>query len=411
MIQIITNNIKKYEEFSKSEFLISKIDEFQSFDNYLITIIDISDEDLWCNKADAINNINQYMDFRSIMSGINKSKKSNLIILFPQNIQYYYSYHYVSNRYKYTEVKKIKDMQDNFINIINSNLINMNLVGINFGKSYAKVNKSKLTADFSFINVDKKDILLKADNNNDIVAIQNNKAVITTLKVSTENEIKDLLQIFFRDSFNKGTLVPEWIKDIDFYTDKKCKDEIEKIDREIKNLNVQKDELKSIIDENLEYKSILYETGEVLAKQINNMLSKVFEYDMSQFKDQYEEDGCIKLEDITFIIETKGLNNEISGNNVSDACNHLIMYEDRLDAEGITENAKCLFFVAYERNKSITDRVEIKERLEKIAKANNTLIIDTRIFLKIFEDFLNKKIGKEQIKNLFKDNIGKLSYE
>ena len=345
------------------------------------------------------------------MSGINKSNKSNLIILFPQNIQYNYSYHYVGNYLKYTKVKKIKDMQSDFLDIINSNLISMNLVGINFGKSYTKVNKSKLVADFSFINVDKKNILLKADNNNDIVAIQNNKAVITTLKASTENEIKDLLEIFFRDSFNKRTLAPDWIKDIDFYTDKKCKDEIKKIDKEVENLNIQKDEFKNIIDENLKYKSILYETGEVLSKQINSMLSKIFEYDMSQFKDKYEEDGLIKLEDVTFIIETKGLNNEISGNNVSDACNHLIIYEDKLEAENIKENAKCLFIVAYERNKNIIDRVEIKERLEKIAKANNTLIIDTRVFLKIFEDFLNKKINKEQIKELFKENIGKLFYE
>ena len=48
------------------------------------------------------------------------------------------------------------------------------------------------------------------------------------------------------------------------------------------------------------------------------MLSEIFEYDMSDFEDVYEEDGLIKLEDVTFVIETKGLNKEISGNNISD---------------------------------------------------------------------------------------------
>ena len=105
MIQIITNNIKKYEEFSKSEFLISKIDEFQSFDNFDITIIDISDENLWYYKGDNNNSINQYMDLRSIREAILKSKKSNVLVVFPQNIQYHYSYHYVVNEQKYTEVK------------------------------------------------------------------------------------------------------------------------------------------------------------------------------------------------------------------------------------------------------------------------------------------------------------------
>lgn len=36
MIQIITNNKKKYDKFSEKKFLISKIDDFQSFDNYEI---------------------------------------------------------------------------------------------------------------------------------------------------------------------------------------------------------------------------------------------------------------------------------------------------------------------------------------------------------------------------------------
>lgn len=154
----------------------------------------------------------------------------------------------------------------------------------------------------------------------------------------------------------------------------------------------------------------MFESGDILANQINKMLSKIFDYDMTAFKDIYEEDGLIKLDDITFVIETKGLNNEISGHNVSDAGNHLIMYEDKLEENGISENAKCLFIVAYERNKNINDRVDIKDRIIKIAQANNTLIVDTRIFLEIYEDFLNKNINKEEIKNLFKDNIGVLKY-
>ena len=147
-----------------------------------------------------------------------------------------------------------------------------------------------------------------------------------------------------------------------------------------------------------------------MAKQINKMLSEILEYDISQFKDTFEEDCLIKLDDVTFVIETKGLNNEISGHNISDACNHLIIYEDKLEEENKTENAKCLFIVAYERQKKIQERVKIKERVEKIAKANNTLIVDTRIFLNIFEDFLNNKITKDEIKEIFKSNIGVLEY-
>lgn len=410
MIQIITNNIKKYEEFSKSEFLISKIDEFQSFDNYDITIIDISDENLWYYKGDNNNSINQYMDLRSIREAILKSKKSNVLVVFPQNIQYHYSYHYVVNEQKYTEVKKIKDMQKNFIEIINSNLINMNFISLNFGKSYTKEKSYKLAADFSFGNVENNDVILKAENGNDAVVIKNGKTVLTTLKLSTEQETIFLLRKSFQDCFENKSLAPEWIKEVQFYTDEKCKEEILELDKKIEELNGQKDILENILNENAEYKSILYETGEILAKQINKMLSEILEYDISQFKDTFEEDCLIKLDDVTFVIETKGLNNEISGHNISDACNHLIIYEDKLEEENKTENAKCLFIVAYERQKKIQERVKIKERVEKIAKANNTLIVDTRIFLNIFEDFLNNKITKDEIKEIFKSNIGVLEY-
>lgn len=75
MIQIISNNIEKYKDFSKQNFLITAIDEFQSFDNYEITAIDISDGKLWRNKGADTSNINQYMDFKSIQSAIKKQRK------------------------------------------------------------------------------------------------------------------------------------------------------------------------------------------------------------------------------------------------------------------------------------------------------------------------------------------------
>ena len=94
MIQIITNNKSKYNKFSNDIFIISRIDEFQSFDNYDITIVDISDSSLWYNKGSELNSIDQVLDFKSINNAISKSKKSEILIVFPQNIYYEYSYIY-----------------------------------------------------------------------------------------------------------------------------------------------------------------------------------------------------------------------------------------------------------------------------------------------------------------------------
>lgn len=412
MIQIITDNSDKYKEFSKDKFLISDLDEFQSLDNYEITIIDISDESLWNNNDSNTTNINKRSDLQSLNNAINRSTKSSIIVFFPQNIYFHYSYTYKSSTRSrsYDKSEKIKDMRNDFIEIVTKNLINMEQTKINYGKTYTKIAKEKYQSDFSFTFVNDKDVILKAENNNDITLIKKNKVFITTLKSEDENKVINLLQYIFPTIFSKASEKPEWINDIDFYTDKKCKEDLKILDEKISSLKQEKKNIELNISENLKYKSILFETGNILSVQINNMLSKIFDYDMSQFKDVYEEDGLLKLEDVTFIIETKGLNNEISGHNISDACNHLIIYEDKLDENNITENAKCLFFVAYERNKPLNERTEIKDRIEKIAKANNTLIIDTKVFLNIFEDFLNKKIKKEEIKDLFKDNTGILLY-
>lgn len=411
MIQIISYDTDKYKNYSKEIFTVSEIDCFQSFDNYDITVIDISATGLWHNEENSTDSIDEYKDFLSISAAITNSKNSKIIILFPQNINFYYYYTFVRNIKEYRKWVKIKDMRKNFIKIITSNLINMKNIGINFGKSYTKINNKEVSADFSFTSVSDEDIILMAENKNDVVAIKNGKTIITTLEIENEESMNNLLKIVFPSCFNKKAETPEWIKEINFYTDKKCEEEIAEIDRQISEIQEKKKTIENILNKNLEYKSILYESGEVLSNQVNKMLSEIFEYDMSDFKDVYEEDGLIKLEDVTFVIETKGLNKEISGKNISDACNHRIIYEDKLEEQGIVENAKCLFMVAYERNKRIDERCEIKERIEKIAKANKTLIIDTRIFLQIFEKFLNGEIKKEEIKKMFKDNVGILTLQ
>lgn len=411
MIQIIAKNKNNYKDFSRKEYYISEFSDFQSFDNYEITVIDISDPYLWYNTKDNLNEINQKLDLKSLKLAIQKSNQTNILIIFPQNISYKYNYYYLQGGGQdYTKNKKLKDMIEDYIFIINNFLFDLGSTTINYGKTKTKIDQCLYTADFSFSNIDKNEIIKKAENSFDTTIIKKEKAYITTVSLKNEEEILNLLKFIFPSNFTQETMQPTWMKDINFYNDIVCKDEVDKINKNIETLKEKRNEIEQILIKNSKYKSILYESGEILSQQINKMFSEIFEYDISQFKDTFEEDCLIKLEDVTFVIETKGLNNEISGHNISDACNHLIIYEDKLEEENKIENAKCLFIVAYERKKNIQERVKIKERVEKIAKANNTLIVDTRIFLNIFEDFLNNKIRKDEIKEIFKSNIGVLEY-
>ena len=85
--------------------------------------------------------------------------------------------------------------------------------------------------------------------------------------------------------------------------------------------------------------------------------------------------------------------------------------KDNLEKQNIIEDTKCLFFVASERKKCISERKKINSRQETIAKRNNTLIIDTPTFLNIYEDFLNKKILKDEIIKMFKEQFGVIKYQ
>ena len=129
MIQIITDNLDKYKHFSKNIFAISKIDEFQSFDNFDITIIDITDSSLWYNNSDTVN-INRNSDLKTINNAIQKSKKCNIAILFPQNISFHYSrtYDYNINGYKYTELLSNQYLETQYS-------INYNIKNISINKS------------------------------------------------------------------------------------------------------------------------------------------------------------------------------------------------------------------------------------------------------------------------------------
>ena len=195
MIQIIAKNKNNYKDFPKKEYYISEFSDFQSFDNYEITVIDISDPYLWYNKNDNLRNINQYLDLKSLKLAIQKSNKTNILIIFPQNISYKYHYYYLQGGGQdYTKNKKLKDMIEDYIFIINNFLFDLGSTTINYGKTRTKIDQCLYTADFSFSNIDKNEIIKKAENSYDTTIIKKEKTYITTVSLKNEEEILNLLK-------------------------------------------------------------------------------------------------------------------------------------------------------------------------------------------------------------------------
>ena len=164
MIQIISNN-EIYEKFDKSIYCISKISEFQAFDNFKLNIIDLNYVEIWKNKKNDTLGVNDALDLISLKKAIIETDNSEVIIIFPQNLEYKYNWGYDGrNILTYTKSQKIKNITSNFCGIICNSLINMDNIEFIFGKSDIEIDGIKYNADFYFSNVAEENVIQKASN-------------------------------------------------------------------------------------------------------------------------------------------------------------------------------------------------------------------------------------------------------
>ena len=410
MIQIITKNAYMYKgKFTNEEIVISNFSEYKSFDLYDINIINLTSNDLWESNSSKGEYLNDKSDLSTIKNAINTSN-TKVLIVFPQNHYFRYDYSIYSKKFnKEQQLKSIKEKVNEFI----TKYIYEPLPKFDYEKGITKIDGENYSSDFYF-NEPEGMILCEKSKKNNTMSLSD-RVVITALGIfetPVNKEIEKRLFIFLNKIgfLTKNETIPKWLENITFYDDRIYREKINECIDEINKLNIVIEENREKLNNNLKYKSILYSSGNSLSEQINKMLKEMFELN-GEFVDVYEEDFNFKAGGITFIVETKGLNNEVSGQNVSDAYNHLIIYEDNLEKNGIEEESKCLFFVANERFKEPKERNQIKERQITIAKRNKTLIIETTTFYKIFEDFIKEDVSVEEILEMFKQNTGLLKYE
>lgn len=412
MIQIITNTFVSVEQKNSVKKLIeyNKFSDYKSFDLFDINIIDLNSDSIWETKTNSYENILNCKELKLFSQSL-KTSKAKIIISLPQNkmIQFNYSFN------RYNNSKDLKTIPD-IIERIVKKIIPDYLTHVFFERNISTIQNLKYNSDFYFDEESTvaSNILLRCDKSRKINTIKLQKnLIITTLNfLSNMNDVNIIIAFLNQVGFmQQQTTIPDWIKDIQFYNDKELISENDKNKQEIQKINEKIENNNKELETNNQYKSILYLSGTALADQINNMLGKIFDLNPEEFVDKYEEDFNFKKNNITFIVETKGLNNEVVGKNVSDAYDHVIIYEDQLEQEKKEEKVKGLFFVASERNKKPEERAKIKERQITIAKRNNMLIIDTPTFYKMFEDFCQKKLSTEEIFKIFKEQVGLINYE
>lgn len=377
-----------------------------AFDSYDINIINLQHSQIWSNKNKDTTSLNCINDFRSLNALIKASTKAMIIILMPLNYKFCYYYSSASKQYIYE--LPIKDMLSSLKDNILRDLINctgMNYFDFLFGITKTKCNNSEFEADFSF-NTSILKPLTEAKTSGDKTTIKiHDRLIFSTLKFdSFDTNLVDFLKYIGLDKTKES--VPDWLNTLEFFDDDKQKDVIESSKKEIEDLQQKIKKANEHIESNLYYKRVLIDNGQALVDVVFDMLEKMLNCDLSEFEDKKKEDFLIKLSDVTFVGEIKGITSNVKSENISQVECHCQAYLDRLAEDNITENVKSILIINPFRTKPIDDREDVHINQIQLANKYGCLIITTYELLKLFEAFLNGKITAQHITNVFKLNTG-----
>ncbi|OPA77227.1 hypothetical protein BFG04_03790 [Campylobacter pinnipediorum subsp. pinnipediorum] len=389
-IQVLTNS-NNFDTINKKQYTLRKVDEAMSFNEFDFNIIDLNHKSIWEYDHDR----NMYSPTKRILKTlpniINNNKTSKILVILPQDI--------AINNHILQETLKIKDILKD-INIAMINILNLP-IKLEYENSITNLRGYEFSSDFIFDNCYNYPVILKSKGGNDVLIRHknNNDIFITTIKIYKNNisEIIDFLQC----SFNKSE-PPAWIKDIEIFNDKSLILKKEELEKNIKS--IQQD-----IDKNNAIRSILYSTGDELVVTIIDILHDIFSVDKN-FNDVKKEDFRFEFKDFTFMIEIKGIKDNVSNKNIAQCkkfVSDLISSNENINPS----NTKGILIINSQRDKSPLDRDNIHEQQISYAKRENILTITTFEFLKLYDTYKKNKIDANKCFEIFRDMIGEFKFE
>lgn len=392
--------LRRYVEKDKYKILEqNSIPQPTVLDDFDINIIDLSDPKIWISGDS--EEIECLKDLKNIFKLIEERKKSEIIIVCPQNIKYYYG-----KIGTYGNGRKNIELKSNIVfisKIVTNGMIEEEI--FTFGKTNTIIDQENISSDFYFKDNLNVEVLTESEKSKKKTTVKFNNIIFTTLKLETENEIEKFIKFIFQNTDEER--IPEWVQEYNFNNDLELKKNRKKIEEELSKKELEKRENIDLINKNNKYKSILFLTGERLVEIIKEMIEEMLKIDLNGFEDKKKEDLRVEFEDITFIIEIKGINSSVKNSNISQLDNHVELYNE--EEKGI--KGKGILIINPERTKSIEERNPIhSSQIKKIEKDEN-LMITTEVFLKLFELFEQKKIKKEKIKSILQTEIGMLTIE
>ena len=394
----ITDFIKKYQD---EEIKVSTFSNFEDFDNFDINIISFNNKITWRNYNNTCTKIEFSDDLEHIKKIISDSTNSKVLFICPQN----YTFEYDFSSFDKFFNKSIL-LKDNILNIRDIIYNYEYIPNFLYAKTKTKILNYDVSSDFYFSKNNFK-MITKSDTGNKDTTLEITANLFCTLLDLDTFENNTLLKDFIKTYIFKEEKenIPEWVINYNFFNDSKLKEAKILIETEISKKNLELKENTEELEKNNYYKSILFSTGDNLVKIIIRILEEIFEIDLSNFIDINQEDMLIELDDIAFIIEIKGVSGSVKNQYISQVDLHLQKYKD----DNPEKKAKSLLIINPERYKKIEERNEIHQNAIDLAIRNETLIITTEIFLKLYEQFRLEIINKNDIKKMLEENKGILT--
>ncbi len=408
-IQLINYNGRNENDYSVTE--CNSFGQAHSLDSYDLNIIDLTSSSIWLNHSSITDfeMLNCDNDFQTLLTSVSHSFKTKFLYILPPNISF---------KTKYTTPIRgtgkdflAREQLKDIIRYLISNLEKVIPIYIDlyYEKTHTNLSGTKLSADFYFDSkmggnyydgYNLPEDMVYSDGSEKLVFVSHGKYSLTTLQAKNNDELSVLVQNVLMDETEEEA--PDWFQELHFFDDIK---QDEAIQIENKKIEESKDKIqisKEIIRENKRFESILFKSGSELEVILIEMLEIMCDV-QSEFEDRKNEDYSFEKNGIHYIFEFKGLTKDVKKSNVSQLVTHGHIYEET--KEIVPDVIKKIIIVNRFKDIKPEKRLPVSNNVIEVASnaANNVLIIDSLIFLKMFEQFKTGKLSSEDILSHFRE--------
>ncbi len=388
MIQMLTYSGKE-DKLEGSEIVLNSLHDPQSLDEFDINIINLADGEMWANCSDSKSRVNSSEDLGSLSTMIMNSHKTKVVILIPQNESYVYDFYEYQGYVKSCELKNMLNQMVDYI--LPKLYAGFKRISLCYENTKTKIGNKNISAAFYFEGAD--DALLVSDKSNKPTAINCGDVILSTLELKEYEHVIGFLKEI--NLLCQKQAAPDWMKGMLMFDDEQQAMTIEKNKQAIKAAENNIANAMEKIDKNNEYKSILYTTGEELVKVVFEILECMLGCDLSQFEDKKKEDFSFERNGIVYIGEIKGISSNIKSQNISQLeFHHQGFIDEHPEIED--KNLRQILIINYQRNTALQERDPVDKKQIELASKYGSLIVETRILLKMFEKYKKAELTREE---------------